>query len=493
MPKLNDGSGCITNTLRRMSGCDIAWFAIPVLFVIFCISALGWESTQSPAAAQHNNFLAVAHWFDPVFFQYNLIMVSLAILILPFLVLSYTHTMIDRKERRLLHEVKEKFKSQEELKYQEDNIKRRLKSRASFGAYGGSLFLTMAVVSLGACILLLFKPTFSADGIGVHFNLGANMLLMGPFIELFGKNMDDYFIHLSGSLVAFQFGFLGAYIYFISSLARAYFTLDLSPQTLVDGSIRMIVASVLALILSFAYGTTTTEAENSVTPDSAAHATASVTTEAPAAQASSAIAAAPPAATSAKPINAQDQPTLSDSLKKQFNQYWDSKRLLPVISFFFGFYPRRALSFLDRIATKKGMAGVRHRELPLSSLAGVSYAHESRLEREGIDNIENLSHADAVDLAIRTGFGYQQLAQWIEEAWLAAHLREDYSEFVQRTGITSREELRLFFSECALKNKNAVQQLKLDGVSTNPQPNGASVPWEGRLASLEVLLTQVAS
>ena len=39
------------------------------------------------------------------------------------------------------------------------------------------------------------------------------------------------------------------------------------------------------------------------------------------------------------------------------------------------------------------------RALPLSMLGGMSYAHELRLEREGFDNIENLSNADPVDLA----------------------------------------------------------------------------------------------
>ena len=85
-----------------------------------------------------------------------------------------------------------------------------------------------------------------------------------------------------------------------------------------------------------------------------------------------------------------------------------------------------------------------YRALPLSMLAGMSYAHELRLEREGFDNIENLSNADAVDLAVRTCFSYGQLKQWIDQAWLAAHLREDYPDFVRRTGIASSDELRHF-------------------------------------------------
>ncbi len=62
-------------------------------------------------------------------------------------------------------------------------------------------------------------------------------------------------------MIAFQFGFLGAYVYFIGSVVRAYFTLDLTSHTFVDGAIRMIVASILALVLSFAFDFFTFTAE----------------------------------------------------------------------------------------------------------------------------------------------------------------------------------------------------------------------------------------
>ena len=125
--------------------------------------------------------------------------------------------------------------------------------RASFSTYRGSVWLTTTVVLLGVSILLLFKPVFLARGEGVDFSLGANMLTMGPFAELFEKNPDAYYSHLVRNLIAFQFGFLGAYVYFIGSVVRAYFTLDLTSHTFVDGAIRMIVASILALVLSFAF------------------------------------------------------------------------------------------------------------------------------------------------------------------------------------------------------------------------------------------------
>lgn len=96
-----------------------------------------------------------------------------------------------------------------------------------------------------------------------------------------------------------------------------------------------------------------------------------------------------------------------------------SLSLLPILAFFFGFYPKRATLAIERIALK-AMRNIvpndSYRALPLSMLAGMSYAHELRLEREGFDNVENLSNADAVDLAIRTRFSYVQLQQWIDQA-----------------------------------------------------------------------------
>ncbi len=74
-------------------------------------------------------------------------------------------------------------------------------------------------------------------------------------------------------------------------------------------------------------------------------------------------------------------------------------------------------------------------------LHGMSFAHEIRLRREGFDNVENLAHADAIDLAVRCGFPYTQLREWIDQAWLRGRLGEDYDAFWKYTGIGSGDEL----------------------------------------------------
>lgn len=396
----------------RMPWYDWLVFLVPSLLIV----GLGVESALGPTGIEYRDFRAVAHWFDPVFFQYNLVMALLAVLVVPSLALAYIQSMTNRKERQLLREAPAARHAE---------ILERIRQRASFGTYRGSICLTTTIVLLGICILLLFKPLPSANG-GVDFSLGGNMLIMGVYAELFGRDPGAYYTHLVRSLVAFQFGFLGAYIYFIGSVARAFFTVDLTPHTFIDGSIRMIVASILALILSFAV--------YAVSPETAGQ----------------------------------------------------SPGLLPVVSFFFGFYPKRAAVAIERIVLKivQSLPGDSYRALPLSMLAGMSYAHELRLEREGYDNIENLSTADTVDLAIRTCFTYGQLEQWKDQAWLAVHLREDYPEFVRRTGITGGSELRRFLTASDAAQANGLEQL-VAAVTADP---AATASWRTRLTALKALL-----
>lgn len=445
------------NSRWHMAWYDWLVFIVPVSL----IAGLGLESAYGPEGVEYHDFRAVAHWFDPIFFQYNLIMMLIAVLVVPSLVLAYIQTMAGRKERRLQREIPVARR---------DEIHKSMERRASFSAYRGSVFLTTVIVLLGTSILLLFKPVFSAHEVGVDFSLGANMLMMGPFVELFGKNPEAYYSHLTRSLTAFQFGFLGAYIYFIGSVARVYFTLDLTSHTFVDGAIRMIVASVLALILSFAFHD---EFESVAVPVAASASSATASTE-------------PSPFIETPPVETESESVPKGSATETISTIPVSLTLLPVLSFFFGFYPKRAFMAIERIVLRvmKNIPGNDYRALPLSMLAGMSYAHELRLDREGFDNIENLSNADAVDLAVRTCFSYGQLQQWINQAWLAVHLREDYPGFVRCTGITNSEELQQFFSSYDAARGDAVEQL----VAGLPTDTVTSQSWKMKLTALKVLL-----
>jgi hypothetical protein len=442
---------------------DWAVFAVPALFLI----GLGIESALGPSPADgviYRDFRAIAHWFDPVFFQYNLVMALLTVLVVPSLALSYIQTMATRKERRLQQEVPPDRRAE---------VRRRMGRRASFSNYRGSVWLTTTVVLLGTSILLLFKPVSVDGGTGVDFSLGANMLTMGPFAELYEKNPGAYYSHLIRNQIAFQFGFLGAYVYFVGSVVRAYFTMDLTSHTFVDGAIRMIVASILALVLSFAY--------DFVLPG-----------DAPSVPRSVAASNGNPAEASSSSSRATEHGDKQDQSPDTEVALPASLNLLPIVAFFFGFYPKRASLALERVALKVMrdiIPGDGYRALPLSMLAGMSYSHELRLEREGFDNVENLSNADAVDLAVRTCFSYGQLKQWIDAAWIASHLREDYPYFVRRSGISTGEELHCFLAASDTDNIDGVQQL-VAALSADPAEAAA---WKLRLAALKILLGKNAA
>jgi len=456
------------NKNRNMVWFDWLVFLVPSILFVSLGLECAFGSATDAQGHPHRDFRAVAHWFDPVFFQYNLVMALLVVLVVPSLALAYTQAMASRKERRLYRDVPAERRGE---------VRRRMGRRAAFSTFRGSVWLTTIVVLLGVTILLLFKPVSSAAGGGLDFSMGSNMLTMGPFVELFETNRDAYYSHMVRNLTAFQFGFLGAYVYFIGSVVRAYFTLDLTSHTFVDGSIRMIVASILALVLSFAFDFAVIGGDSSVRSSHTAGT----------ADARNATDSTPPAESLRSSTIPTGDTKPSDSSETASIQIPAALNLLPVVAFFFGFYPKRASLAIERIAIKTMKSiipGDSYRALPLSMLGGMSYAHELRLEREGFDNIENLSNADPVDLAVRTCFSYTQLKQWIDEAWLVSHLREDYPEFVRRTGISTGEELSCFLSAADSGRVDGVAQL-VAALTSDP---AAASSWKVRLTALKILL-----
>lgn len=75
-----------------MTALDCLVFVIPAVF----IGILWWESV-APGNVEYRDFRILAHWFDPILFQYNLVMALLTILVVPTLALSYTLSMANRK------------------------------------------------------------------------------------------------------------------------------------------------------------------------------------------------------------------------------------------------------------------------------------------------------------------------------------------------------------------------------------------------------------
>jgi hypothetical protein len=331
----------------------------------------------------------LTHWFDPIFFQYNLLLLLFSILLVPFVTYFYITNMKGEKQRRFRNEL-----SEAEWKEIEDYVNNIFNRRFRMRYYFGSMMMLMVLITLGASIILLLKirpvDTFGAPypQTGVDYGRGANMLLLGPFVQSFIEGgQKDFYSRLVISLTAFQFGFLGAYVYFIGYLTRSVFTLDLSPSTFVISSVRMATGSIVALVISFVLAEL--------------------------------------------PYFRQGEGG-SDLFKAS----------LPLLSFFIGFFPSRGLLFISKLSSRVlATGGDDYASENLTKLKGMSYAHELRLTQEGYDNLENLAFANSLDLALRTGFSYQQLRQWVGEAWLRLHMKDDYEAFRNATGITGAYEL----------------------------------------------------
>lgn len=342
-------------------------------------------------------------WFEPPVVTYNLLMLFTAV-VLPFAItLSYIYSMRKEKERRLQRGIPE-----DTWKKEKTFIESKLNEEFNFTNYLGSVVSAGVITFIGIGALLFFKPLtlemFNAGHTtdGLNFFKGINILTLGPFSKFLGppgsEGLQVYEYRLFLNLAAFQFGFLGAWIYFIINLVRSYFTCDLRPNTFVSGSIRMIVGSIVALVAAFPLG-------------SGLHLQGWLT-------------------------GSEIDPNLIYSV-------------VPPICFMFGFFPSRGIFIIKKWVNQYlTLAEQKFNSTPLSNLSGISSMHEMRLEQEGIDNMENMREEDPLGMTLRTGFEYKQVSNWIEEAWLRHRLgKEDYDVLLQKFPLISRGELKQFLEQ----------------------------------------------
>ncbi|MGR9100510.1 MAG: helix-hairpin-helix domain-containing protein [Gammaproteobacteria bacterium] len=370
-------------------------FLLVVVFLFLWVVVLLFRQSVEDIGGLHRLVGNVAQWYDAVFFQYNLLLVSITVSVPPLITLFYILKMKEKKIIRLKSELPGSIVN-DPKEWQQ--IVQSVHRSFEFGNFSGSVAVLTLFIMMGAMIILLLKPLpLDGQGFGVDYSKGANFLMSGPYMIDFIKGEQTVYIErLTYTLTAFQFGFLGAYVYFVTHLVRSYFTLDITPGMFVASTIRIVLGSVLPLVLSFCL----IDSENFSNPG------------------------------------------------------W-----LPLASFFIGFFPQRGLLIMEKTAigvinswTGKKTADKRtYNSTGLSELPGMSYQHEIRLNSEGYDNIENIVHADPVKLAVRTGFSYPQLKKWISQAALLEHLGKDYKEFATKTGLTGMDELKSYCDKCAQK------------------------------------------
>jgi len=153
-----------------------------------------------------------ATWFDPVYMQYNVLLVAFSVLIIPLITWVYVVRMRDEKRRRLELSLTTANNWNDANRVRVERITDEI---FNFGNFFGSMSTLAVIVLFGSSILLLFKPmpfTPAADWLatGVDFTSGANFLTLGVSMTDYLATADPnsqtaYINQLVKSLTAFQF------------------------------------------------------------------------------------------------------------------------------------------------------------------------------------------------------------------------------------------------------------------------------------------------
>lgn len=115
-----------------------------------------------------------------------------------------------------------------------------------------------------------------------------------------------------------------------------------------------------------------------------------------------------------------------------------SSNAILVIAFLTGMFPEKGLRLLiDKSASFfPGKNKKEVENLPLEAIEGISYMHRLRLNEVGIDNVQNLAQFNFLLLIIKTPFPARTLLDWVSQAKLLMEFG-DYTPSLDKVGIRS--------------------------------------------------------
>jgi len=231
----------------------------------------------------------------------------------------------------------------------------------------GKFFLPVTFVTL-ICILaisyFIFTDYFAKD-------LEDSLFLTGAF---YGQGKQGLIYQ---SLSVLSMAFLGGFLWSAQNIIRRMIAYDLSPSVYYSAGIRIILAAVIALVLSFIIG----------------------------------------ADSSTNIINFQSS--------------------LGAISFLTGMFPERVLNYIINLYKRFFSPDeLNEKVLSLYNVEGISLMHRERLAEIGIDNAQNLATASLTKLLIETPYGARQLIDWIGQAKLLCYAKENITS-LREVGIRS--------------------------------------------------------
>ncbi len=134
------------------------------------------------------------------------------------------------------------------------------------------------------------------------------------------------------------------------------------------------------------------------------------------------------------------------------------------VAFMIGFFPLVGIQFLQR-ATSKALRVVVPpitSEYPLDQLDGLNLWYEARLTEEGVEDMQNLTTMNLVDVILHTRVPPGRLVDWTDQAFLLIHLDK-----TDRTELNNlRDELR--------QESTKRRQGQQDGATTAADPSAES-------------------
>lgn len=232
-------------------------------------------------------------------------------------------------------------------------------------------FLPVTFVTM----ICLLASTYFAFADSFKDNMTDSLLLTGAF---FGE---DKIALVRQSLAVLSFAFLGSFIWSATNIIRRLVGNDLSPNVYYSAGIRIIMAAVIALVLSFLLG---------------------------------------------------EQSSLD---------VFAFKGSLMAIAFLTGMFPESVLQYLVNLYEKfVNPEDLINNQLSLYRIEGISVDHKDRLKEVGIDNAQNLSNTSLTQLCIETPFEARIILDWIGQAKLLCYLKNDM-ESLRSVGIRTAFDL----------------------------------------------------
>jgi len=109
------------------------------------------------------------------------------------------------------------------------------------------------------------------------------------------------------------------------------------------------------------------------------------------------------------------------------------------VAFVIGFFPLVGLQALQRVTSKalRRVVPPVTSEYPLDQLDGLNLWYEARLTEEGVEDMQNLTTMNLVDVMLHTRVPLGRLVDWTDQAFLLLHL-----ERVERGELTSQNKPR---------------------------------------------------